>query len=375
MKRLHATLFAVLFAFCISLAPIGAEELPFFPVWIDGSADLSPEQTETLIEDFVKANPDPEHIIVWIHGFATTRADSTKEYGIVTQRLKSSFAKAGVEPAVVGLQWDSAAKLSIFSVLGEYGQKTRLARQTGRFGARRFLLGLQKRFPQAKITLMGHSMGCEVAMAAVRPTVDFGNHDKDGAFAPETPLQPFAASLLGADLDYDIGAKSRLPVNSHGLELLWLTQDSLFRRSDQDKVLSLRALVSGKALGATFPLMTEEQYDSLLGRRAIVFDRREIPRYHNFLLYYDDERIDHIVRGVLVKAGASVEPPGELIEIDEVMEAPNEVEALAPYLDRRCLVVKCTLSGDLSTCSVPVPPTSPTVRFNASRPRFITAPR
>jgi alpha/beta hydrolase family protein DUF900 len=337
LKRLHASRLVIL-TVCLGLlahlGPLAADELPFFPVWIDGGAKLTAEATETLVQDFAQANPDPEHIVVWIHGFATTRADSTKEYTVLAERLNKTFDKVGVtRPAIVGIQWDSAAKLSIFTIIGQYDHITRRARETGRFGARRFLLALQERFPQAKISIMAHSMGCEVTLAALRPKVDFGKKDKENAFEPDAPLTLFAASLLGADLDYDIAAKSRLPLKSHGIHLLWLTQDSLFRRDDQDKVLSLRAIISGKALGAAFPLMTEEQYDSLLGRRAMVFDKRDIPRYHRFLLYYDQERIEHIVRGILVKAGASIEPPEELAEIDAVMEAPNEVEALVPFLD------------------------------------------
>jgi hypothetical protein len=79
--------------------------------------------------------------------------------------------------------------------------------------------------------------------------------------------------------------------------------------------------------------MTEEQYDGLLGRRVMVFDKREIPRSHSFLLYYDPERVDRIVRGILVKDGAAVEPPQELVEINAVMDAPNSLEALVPHLD------------------------------------------
>ena len=322
------------FSLIVLTAPLQAEEPSFLPVWIDDSAQLSAETTETLVEEFARAHPDPENIVVWIHGFATTRAESSEEYEILTERLNQSFDKLGVErPAVVGIQWDSAAKLSIFSIIGEYGRKTRLSRETGRFGARRFLLALQERFPGASITLMGHSMGCEVAMAAVRPTVDFGANDKEGAFEPEAPLNIFAVALLGADLDFDIGAKGRLPLKSHGVSLIWLTQDSLFRRRDQDKVLGLRALVSGKALGASFPLMTEEQYVGLMGRQAIVFDKRDIPPYHKLLLYYDQERLDHIVSAIMVKAGKPVEPPEELREIEQVMNAPDEVEALTPFLN------------------------------------------
>ena len=160
-----------------ALHPALADEVPFFPVWIDGSADLSSEATSALVDEFAEANPDPEHIVVWIHGFATTRDDSDKQFGVLTKRLAESFAKFGRRPAVVGIQWDSAASFNLFSIIPQYHGKTLLARKTGRHGARRFLLALQQRFPDAKITLMGHSMGCEVAMAAVRPTVDFGKND------------------------------------------------------------------------------------------------------------------------------------------------------------------------------------------------------
>ena len=315
------------------LRTAGAQELPFFPVWIDNSGELSAEQADAYVEDFARGNPEPAHIVVWLHGFATTREESTEEFHILTDRLKAAFEENGEQVSVVGLQWDSAVRLSLFSIIGEYEGKTKLARKTGRLGARRFLLALQERYPGAKISLLGHSMGCEVAMAAVRPDVDFGKNDRDQAYEPAAPLNIHSAVLLGADLDYDIGSKSRLPLKSHGLKLFWLTQDSLFRPQEQDSVLGLRAILSGKALGASFPLMTQEQYDGLLGHRVAVFDKRAIPHNHSFLRYYDQERINRVTRALLVRAGANVEPPPELLAIDRVIEAPNEAEALKPFLD------------------------------------------
>jgi esterase/lipase superfamily enzyme len=345
-KRLHTArvwAFVLLLALLGSFQPTEADELPFFPVWIGESGELSEQEVESLVADFAAKNPNPEHIYVWVHGFDTSRAASTEQYKILTERLNKSLQKQGQSAAVVGIQWDSKVKLTIFNVIGRYDQKTRLARKTGRHGTRAFLLSLQKRFPQAHINLFGHSMGCEVSMGAVRPRVNFdGYEDKTDmkAFEPEADLRIHAAALLGADLNYDIGAKSQLPLRSDGAKLFWLTESSAFRKEDRDLILSLRAIVAGKALGSTFPRMTEEQYDGLLGNQVIVFDNREVPRTHKFLLYYDQERVDRLVRGTLYKGGYKVEPPPELAEISEVMEAPNTVESLKPFLDRDSLSSK-----------------------------------
>ncbi len=323
--------------------PLGAEELPFLPVWIDGSGTLAEEEAESLVADFARMHADPEHIVVWVHGFDTTRKESTEEYTVLTGRLDDSFKKLGQKVAVVGIQWDSTAGGFIFALPGEYKRRTLLARKTGRNGVRTFLLALQERFPKADISMFGHSMGCEVTMAAIRPKVNFTKREdvaELSIYKPEVQLRIHAAALLGADLNYNIGSESRLPFHSDGIELLWMTEDPAFRKEDHDEVLNLRKLVAGKALGASFPLMTEQQYDGLLGNQVAVFDNRQIPRWHHFLLYYDKIRIDRLVRGLLYKAKVAIEPPPELSAIAEVMEAPDSVEALTPFLDDELLSSK-----------------------------------
>jgi pimeloyl-ACP methyl ester carboxylesterase len=334
--------YAVLLLLCLlgCFQPALAEHPAFFPVWIDESGELTPEAVEALVADFAAQNPDPEHIVVWIHGFANTRETSAAQYDVLTDRVYAAFDKYNHKVGVVGLQWDSQAGGFIFTLPGQYESKTLLARKVGRHGARAFLLALQKRFPEAHLNMMGHSMGCEVIMAALRPEVQFSREKEVNgvdAFEPATPLLVHTAALLGADLDYDLGQKSRLPVKAKHIKLFWLTENSQFRPQEHDKVLGFRSLLAGKAMGATFPLMTEEQYDALIGNRVVVFDRRDIPRNHKFTSYYNEDRVDRLVRGLLLKAGASVEPPPELVGIDEVMDAPQTLEALRPFLDRELL--------------------------------------
>lgn len=309
------------------------------PAWIDESGDLSDEAVQQVVDGVAARQARPDHVILLVHGFNNTRSYSAALYDDLAPRIHGAFAKLGQEVAVVGIQWDSAASGRLLALPGEYEGKVPLARKVGRFGARRVMLALQERFPSSRLSLFGHSMGCEVAAAALVPHLKLDPiTDAAGAFRPEEPLAFHVVVLAGSDLDYDVAYKGGVPMAHARGNLLWMTMSRLYRRADRDRVLDLRALLRGKAMGSTLPRMTGAQYRSLMEARKVVFDNERIPSSHSFLHYYDDVRLGRLAATMAhLAAPTSVPRPEDLAVLDRVMEAPNTVEGLRPWLDSRKL--------------------------------------
>jgi hypothetical protein len=181
-------------------------------------------------------------------------------------------------------------------------------------------------------------MGCEVIAAAATPGIRLGKADQDtDVFKPERPLRTNAVVLLGSDLDYDAGYRSKAPLDFGAVDLLWMTM-SRQHRPERDKVLDLRALIRGRAQGATFPRFTGPQYEAMFNGRKAVFDNQDIPPNHDFVKYYNENRLARIVPSIVSRTEpGTIPPPPDLAAIDRVMEAPGHVEALRPFLDGSCL--------------------------------------
>ncbi len=310
-----------------------ADDTGFSSIWIDDSATVTEEAVAKTISDTTAQNPNPDHLVVLIHGFAVPRADSTVEYGIVSERIRKEYAKHGKSVAIVGIQWDSAVSLNLFSLPGKYHHKTLLSRKTGRFGARHTLLELQKHFPNAQISIMAHSMGCEVAAAATNPTMKFDKvTDELGAYRPDESVSLDGMVLCGADLNYDAAAHGGTSVNFQHGKMMYMTMSEVLG-NDRDKILDLRRLLGGRALGSAFPKMTEQQYDGILGSRRIIFDNKQIPLEHFMLKYYSEWRLARIIPSLISYGDPQAPVSEDLAAINEVMDAPNTVEALAPYLN------------------------------------------
>lgn len=317
-------------------ATLAAQAAPFVPVWIDGEAKLPADTVESVTRQAAADGKAPDDIVLWVHGLNTTRDDSQAQYTELSQRMEKAFAAHGRQVSNIGVQWDSPLTGLIFAIPGQYEQKTRLARRVGRYGLRQVLLGLQDRYPQSRIHVMTHSLGSEVYLAAVRPGLQYAEWDESerAVFQPERTPLIFATVWAGSDLDYNITAQEAALPTAEELKLLWMTQSSLFRKDQRDSVLDLRAFLRGRAWGSTFPMMSEKQYDAVLGRRTLVLDNERIPRDHAFLKYYDDTRVQHVADAILYVADPQhATPPPEIAGINEVMAAPDTEEALIPFLD------------------------------------------
>lgn len=329
MLRLQSILLASLLLCCCAWA----DESSFSSIWIDGSATVTEEALAQTMSDTAAQNPNPDHLIVLIHGFAVTRAGSTAEYGVVSERIHKEFAKQGKSVAIVGIQWDSAVGGFIFSLPGKYHQKTLLARKTGRFGARHTLLELQKHFPNAHLSIMAHSMGCEVAAAATNPTMKFDKvTDSLGSYQPDGDVVLNGMVLCGADLEYDATVRGGTSVNFQHGNLIYMTMSEILG-NDRDKILDLRRLLGGRALGSAFPKMSEKQYDAILGTRRIIFDNKRIPLEHFMLKYYSEWRLSRIIPSLICYVDPQAPISEDLAAITEVMDAPKNVDSLAPYLN------------------------------------------
>lgn len=312
------------------------EEPGYASLWVDRTAAITPEALSTTIAEVRAQQADPEYIFVMVHGFNVARESSAREFHDLAGLLKTETEKAGVRAAFVGLQWQSEAEGSVFAMEDAYFQTIPLARTIGRGAARQLLLGLHEAFPQARLTVLGHSMGCELSLAAVLPDIAYTDNLPTGeAFAPERDVKLTGLVLCGSDLDYDIMAKSGLSARDTDprLKMVWATIAPY--RGKGDKVLSLRARVRGRAGGMSFPQMTEQQIDTLLPRHLFIFDGEDIPYSHDFQEYYDAERLARLMPNLLYAGGTVSKAPPEMAEVEAILQAPNDVNALLPYLDSK----------------------------------------
>ena len=308
-----------------------SESLPFAPLWIGDN------ETGAVSDADLKATLDqieprtPDDIVVIIHGFETTREGSLEQYKVLAPIIKDQFAKNGSKVAVVGVQWDSDAGGFILTLPWAYLDKAELAVKVGRMGVRQLLFALKERFPEARLTLLGHSMGCEVAGGAMRP--DWGDEAQPSeVFKPGDPIALHGVVLLGSDLDYDVAYKGGTSATQHPPKLVWLTMSRItVSRFEKDRVLQLRSLFRGKASGAAFPRMTEQQYDNLIRGRIVIFDNKNIPPTHHFLGYADESRLSEIVQALMYKAGNTAAEPQVFQEIDKVLDGPGGVDGLTPW--------------------------------------------
>ncbi len=339
-SRITLTLLLALALLAVASQPLLAQgpSSEWTPAWIDASGDLTEEAVQQVLDQVAASSTQPEHVVFLIHGWATPRARSTDQYNDLAPRLQAAFQRLGKRAAIIGVQWDSASHGGLLGLLSDYKQKIPLARKTGHLGVRRLMLAVRERFPSAHLSVLGHSMGCEVAAAAAVPTSapDRGQEQAE-AWRPDQPLDFNVVVLAGSDLDYDAAFKSGVQLNFARTNLVWMTTSRLYRRS-RDKVLDLRALVRGKAMGSTLPRMTADQYRALLSGRKAVFDNERIPPTHSFLMYYDDARLARVVGAMACKADPSGVPLTEdLADIDRVMQAPYTAEGLLPWLNSRRL--------------------------------------
>ncbi|MCE7870621.1 alpha/beta hydrolase [bacterium CPR1] len=319
---------------CLMLS--ASAQKPYVPVWVDTTGKLTDQAVADVVAQVAAENPNPDHIVVIVHGFATDKETSTQQYSTLGPRFKDAYSKAGKKAVVVGFQWDSSVESGLLGIEGEYFETIPQAHTTGRNALRQVLLALQQRFPKAALNIAGHSMGCEVSAAAVIPELQFDEKDKQPEiYQAGQDIVLNTATLAGSDLDYDIwykGGVSARESKTRRCKLVWMTMSKILGEQ-QDEVLKMRAMVRGDASGNMFPLMTEQQYDTLFKNRAVLFDNQNIPTDHSFLKYYDEERLARIAPAAVFLADPSQPEPEELAELDQIIQAPEVGNILLPMLD------------------------------------------
>lgn len=320
---------------------------PFVGVWIDAKATLADDAIQAAVDDMASREADPQHIVVYIHGFATSRADSTAQYTRVGAEALKAFQERGQRAVVLGIQWDSDVGPVgdwLPSVIGgafgigrkdnPYMKKVHLAVDVGRVGARQVLLKLQERFPRANISVLAHSLGSQVTFAALEPLEKNLKNPKGTLepFRPEVPLHLNVICLAGADVDYDAVYRSNTQIRQRGVaDLFWLTLAGRGAYQPVDAVLAFRTLLRGdQALGNRFPRLSVQQIDGLCKNRRLVLDTIDIPPKHEFLKYYDRKRIGRLA-DVAVALHDPSRPSKVLQQLEQVIAAPADPKTLVEF--------------------------------------------
>lgn len=302
-------------------------------VWIDQTTKLSDDAVKAAVDALVAQNPNPNHIVILVHGFNVPRQDSQAAFTTVAGRLQTAYSALNQTVDVLGVQWDSATDAGMFGMDKAYEAKTLQSRATGRFGFRQVLLAVMARFPGVPIDIMAHSMGCELAAAGLRPDMKFDPvTDALGCFQPQSPVGINSFIMCGSDLNYNAAYTGDLskPIPCN---LMWMTM-SPYLGDSQDRVLNLRAMVNGPAAGAVLPQLTEAQWLRLTQNQSALWDTTNIPKDHAYLDYYSVDRIGRFVPAVVYKANPKANKmTPELQGIADVMAAPNVAILLKPFLD------------------------------------------
>ena len=330
-----------LLLWALLLLGAGAEEGPPTQPWVSawlGEGGLLPEATvRQTLSDIQKLQPNPEHIVVLVHGYNTPREDSTAQFQEVTNRLQRQALLLKHSVVVVGLQWESAAPgaQQPWSAEDAYLEKVTRARRVGHLAARQVLLRVQQQFPHAYITVMAHSLGCEVSVGALFPEIVYADDlPKTESYAPAQELFLNMLCLTGSDLDYDVWYKGGLVFRAQNprTRLMWMTI-SPYVGGGRDRTLQIRQMTRGMAGGSAFPRMTEQQYDFLFKYRAIFFDQKNIPEGHEFLGYLQEDRLARMLSTAIYLTDPNAERPDEINDIYKILALPNKVEEFLPWLD------------------------------------------
>ena len=314
---------------CLLLAlawPVLAAPSNLLLVWLgQGQARPQVERSQLLGEI---SRRKPASLVLLVHGYGVVREASYQPYEEVARRL----ATASPRSLVLGVQWDSAAAGDKVPWQTEdaYFKMISRARGVGHQALRQLLIEVQQRFPNLPVVVLSHSLGSEVATAAVYPQLEY--HD-DAAptfpgHLPKKPLRVRLLGLLGSDLDYDLWWKSKLLLPQPArVDLTWMTISSY--QGKRDKALLVRKVSRGLAGGTALPRMTAAQLDYLVGRRLLMLDGEELGESHDFVDYLSPNRLRRMLQAAGVVSGGS----GELAELDRVLKAPAKEATLRPWLD------------------------------------------
>jgi len=259
-------------------------------------------------------------IVVMVHGFQTPLAEGQEEFETIANRIRKDSNRLGMHPCIIGVHWDSGSESMakwvpkavgnrLTSLLGfkkaiknPYLEKLKLARLTGRTGLRSVLFRLQESAPGVPIHLIAHSMGAEVAVAALAPEASAS----DAASAtgeieqPERTLRVGLVTLAGADLDYDMFCREKGGALEQALgraQVWWVTVPGA---KHADGMLEIRR-GAGRcdAVGNRGLKLCRNDLNRLLQRRGLVLDVGNVPIKHGFEDYLNDKRVDSLAASML----------------------------------------------------------------------------
>lgn len=281
----------------------------------------------SALDEVARQEDRPEQIVVLIHGYDMDAEQSSRLFEPMAQTVKSELYPTPV--AVVAVQWDSGGGgFDYFSTLAR-------ARQVGRGPLRQLLLTLHQRYPQAALSVMAHSMGCEITVAALVPEIAFKDNPPEGeAFQPERELRLAVAAFAGSDLDFDMWTRypqaARLWFDRVRLTWSTLTDPS----GPGDKVLSLRARIRGKAAGVLMPPIPQAVLDRIIPAGGLFLDTLDVPSDHELDSYYSPSRLKRIIAALKFVAVPGSPEPEDLAAMREVVETPDDLPTLLSYLDQ-----------------------------------------
>ncbi len=320
ISRLCLLLFLLVFSF-----PAVAQE-SYIPLWVKDSTLID----EAGLDRVTGSSSTPEQIIVLIHGYDMGQSESERKYRELAGHLEQNLTPRSLH--IVGLQWDAGGH-SFLNPLGDYFNTLERSRSIGRGPVRQLFLALQEAHPGVPLTVLAHSMGCEVTLAAVAPEIAYREENPKGeTFAPEEDVRLTLAAFAGSDLDYDIWQHGGTAAMRwfENVGLTWMTVSDPV--SQGDRVLSFRTRLRGKAAGSLMPLMTEEQLDTALPGRRLVLDGEEVPVDHELDSYFRPRRVQRLSQALLHLTDFGQEPP-ELLAVRQVLDAPEALPALRRHLD------------------------------------------
>ena len=178
--------------------------------------------------------------------------------------------------------------------------------------------------------MVSHSLGCEVAAAAIYPTLAYQDKLEPSlpAYQPQSPLKLAMWGLLGSDLDYDLWWKSKFDFakSPSKVGVHWMTISSYL--GERDQTLLMRKVSRGLAGGSAVPRLTAGQWDYLNGKRSLYFDDKDLGESHDFLTYASSQRL------------ARMFSLSEVAELQKVAKLPAQAEKLRPWLDHAQLGVR-----------------------------------
>lgn len=310
-------------------APPGAVDPSWVHYWVDSSASTSADQVRQCLDELSRQRP--EVIVVMLHGYDMGQEESTRMFDALSEGVRAGLPDQTV--GLIGLQWESGGG-NFINPTGDYFHTLSRARDVGRGPLRQILLGVAERFPHQPVALLTHSMGCEMAVAALVPEVKYTEHaPKGGTYEAEREITITMAAFVGSDLDYDVWYKAGDAALRwfDRCQMTWSTLSDPTTRGD--RVLSLRSRIRGKALGALLPRLTQGQLDQVIPARRFYLDGMAVPANHAFDAYFNEARLERIL-GVLRYLTTPGRPePQELKAVREVMETPDDLSRLLPYLD------------------------------------------